>query len=1406
MNNKYIISLDIGTNSVGWAVMNEDFSLAKSNKKITSIEEGKRETIRKRTNLWGVRLFEEGKTAAGTRGKRGMRRRISRRKKRLIYLREIFEPHIGKFDDSFFIRMNESFLQNKDDLKKVKTKYPLFNGKSGDGETFADEKDYYQKYPTIYHLRQRLLDDKSQADLRLVYLAMHHILKFRGNFIYQGQDFDFENLSVLESLKELLTLYSKATAIDFSFENIEKADEILTNRNLSRSKKAADLTSHFSMPDKNINKQQQALYAAIVGNGINVAAIFGNDEYKNDEIPRGADFKYSKENYEETLAKYEALIAPEEFDVLAAGKKVYEAIVLCNILTHETLSASMKHKYEEHGRQLEKLKQYAKEAGIFDELFGKEGAYTLYVSGKSREVFYKKLTALLAKSEFWEEIKTEIEFDRYMPKQRMSDNGAIPYQVHEYELLKIIENQKEFYPFLGEMVKIEKEDDEGKISDSYEYKIQTLMKFRIPYYVGPLTPKADGKSRFAWLKKQSGMETENITPWNFGQVVDKEASAIEFIDRMTNFCTYLPQEKVLPDNSLIYQEFKIYNELITCGWCEKGSKKYFNPDLRAKIVAKLFKKHKKVSADKMILFLRSEGYADITVRDLFGIDILAKSPGYNNSYSTYIDFINAGISAEMLENNRLIFEEIIKWQTIFEDKKILRKAINSANKTKWDNLLSESQIKNLAAIRLKGWGRLSAKLLTGIRHTNGKTILENLKEENFNNFMRLIEDEKIAAAIREGSVEEGNTKTLNYGMVADLAGSPALKKGIWQSLKIIKELESHLGMENISKVVLEIPRGGSGGSGRTKSRKRQIEDFYSKFTENTTESLEAMSPGLKAEFADTHEKDFDKERIFLYFLQNAKCMYSGKSLTLGDISSYEVDHIIPQTLIKDDSIDNKVLVKREENQNKGGDVPSEKIVGKMKGYWEMLAKNGQVSKRKLANLTIGKLTDKVKEDFINRQLVETRQITKHVANILLAHFEGTDIEILTPRSSLTHQFRDGIIYVPDKEFDYQKELENGTHFEHDGKEFLLDGDGEFVESKYNNSNFVKVHFHEKYHKNRGINDYHHAHDAYLNAVVAHFIYGMNPELRELWVYGKYHKRQKDIVGKEAFKRRNYDKQLLTGMAENTWEMMIDNELVSFERDEVLGKIQTALGYRNMNIVKKTEKLIGKFGDETIYKKDANATPVKRDLNPALYGGTKAPVSAFTVVVRNNRGIIEPLSMPSMSADGYLKSKNRLEFIQLLYPSKNISEIILDVVPKYTKYIKYGIPRLLASYKEAQCGVQLPPIKMVNEKSSAEEMLKVYDSLADFIAKNQLFSDAKITLLKNKIKDNFAAYGTDEKLKVISELLRVSNGSNQGLNALKKAGLETTAQQLTSKENLISNDVIIISQSVAGLYETRRKIK
>ena len=74
-NEEYFIGLDMGTNSVGWAVTDTNYKLLRAKGK----------------DMWGIREFDEAESAAGRRLKRTARRRLQREQARIGLLQSYFE-------------------------------------------------------------------------------------------------------------------------------------------------------------------------------------------------------------------------------------------------------------------------------------------------------------------------------------------------------------------------------------------------------------------------------------------------------------------------------------------------------------------------------------------------------------------------------------------------------------------------------------------------------------------------------------------------------------------------------------------------------------------------------------------------------------------------------------------------------------------------------------------------------------------------------------------------------------------------------------------------------------------------------------------------------------------------------------------------------------------------------------------------------------------------------------------------------------------------------------------------------------------------------------------------------------------------------------------------------------------
>lgn len=134
------------------------------------------------------------------------------------------------------------------------------------------------------------------------------------------------------------------------------------------------------------------------------------------------------------------------------------------------------------------------------------------------------------------------------------------------------------------------------------------------------------------------------------------------------------------------------------------------------------------------------------------------------------------------------------------------------------------------------------------------------------------------------------------------------------------------------------------------------------------------------------------ERYFLGEEQNWQCLYSGvpidkKAALLNADKSFEVDHIVPFSLVLDNTLHNKALVYHKENQTKGQRVPLEYLSGEAQKSFlsrvNLLYRNNKISQKKYKYLTAASAgdTDAIGE-WKSRNLNDTRYIARFLVNYL----------------------------------------------------------------------------------------------------------------------------------------------------------------------------------------------------------------------------------------------------------------------------------------------------------------------------------------------------------------------------------------------------------------------------------------
>lgn len=1179
---KYYIGVDIGTNSVGWAVIDENGYL---------LNKGKH-------HLWGSRLFDQAQTAQNRRNYRSSRRRYNKRKERIRLLQMIMSDMVLEVDSSFFIRLEKTTFLDKEDKKAIlkdnyKMNYNLFCDED------YNDKDYFKVYPTIYHLRKKLCESDEKADPRLIYLALHHIVKYRGNFLYEGQELHLEPSNKEEDLKILFDILGKNndTVYDISEEQIQFILKTVVE-NISKTAKVDECMSQLKLnsEDKKIVKE---FMRGLVGNKFNVSKLYMHEDLQFDD--EDLKLQFSDKSYEEKIMEYENVLE-EKMEFIDLMQRFYSWIELSKIVgsdsQHASISGAMVNIYESHREDLRTLKEVMLKIGKkeYDEMFKPTSKnvvnYYNYVnpvacSGDKTDGFYKYVKKAIEKSDDSrkDEILQKIANETYMLKQTSKNNAYIPYQMQKDELIKILDHQEKYYPVLKEN----------------RDKIISILEFRIPYYYGPL----DGNKQFGWLIKKKGKENERILPWNHQEIVDVQETAAQFIKKLTNYCTYLPIEKVMPQKSLTCSMYEVLSEVNKI----RIDGKLLSIDTKNRLIEDLFFKRKTVKEKDLINWLKQN---QLTVGEITGYQ---KEKAFSSSLAPWIDFKE--IFDEINDSNYDLIEKIIEDMTIFNEGSILKERLKKAYN------LNQNKVKKIMKLKYSGWSRLSKKLINGIRADNkfgsSVSILDVMKESHMA-LMEIINDQDLGfKQIIEKENFKNETGSFEYEDIENLAGSPALKRGIWQTLQVIEEIKNYMGHEP-KNIYIEFAREEQ-EKVRTTTRVKKLKSIYN----DIKNQLDVHGKEVYSNLNKQDEKSSIEKRLYLYYTQLGKCMYSGESLDIDKLSDYEIDHIFPRTLTSDDSLDNLVLVKKKENQRKLDDLvlPLE-IRNKMEVFWKKLYDNGLITQTKYYRLMRDEFRRDQIDKFINRQLVETRQIIKHVANIIENHYEDT--KVFTVRANLSHEFR------------------------------------------------------EKYgiYKNRNVNDFHHAHDAYIACIIGRYIQIRFPGLEAKYVYGQYMQNVKKT-------KNNIDKENHGFIINSMKYECIDEDTgeVIWNPERILDYIK-CFNYRDVYITKKLDTNNRELFNVTILPNDKNSEkgktkatiPVnKLRSNVRKYGGFSG-LQSDIVAIEGKKGkkidrrlINLPILLRYVSIEDqckYIMENNKYSDVKIIKKIKKNQLIEIDGICYYLK--------------------------------------------------------------------------------------------------------------------------------------------
>ena len=478
------------------------------------------------------------------------------------------------------------------------------------------------------------------------------------------------------------------------------------------------------------------------------------------------------------------------------------------------------------------------------------------------------------------------------------------------------------------------------------------------------------------------------TPYGSYRMVDGVLKHVNLIDEMRGRCSVYPDEFRAPKQSYTAELFNLLNDLNNL--TIKGEK--ITVEEKEKVVA--FVNEKGSITVKQLLKLLDAQEDEVTG---FRIDkndkpLITEFKGYSKVLKVFKKYNQQ----ELLED-KLIVDQVIdictKSKGIDERKKDIKELY-----PEFDNEL----IEELASVKgVSAYHSLSFKAML-TTEMNQIQVLHEI--EMFDKNRKSLKGKK--------NIEPDEEAIL----------SPVAKRAHRETFKVINALRKQYG--EFDSIVIEMTRDKN-----SKEQVKRINDSQKRFkSENDRVDGIIKNSGIDPERVNGKTKT----KIRLYLQQDCKTAYTQQDIDLHtlifDDKAYEIDHIIPISVSLDDSLTNKVLASRLENQQKGNLTPMMAYLkgkftdGNLERYKLFVNSNKNFNHKKRSNLLDEQ--DITKEDvarkFINRNLVDTSYACRTVLNTLQHYFKDNEIDtkVHTIRGQSTNIFRKRINLQKDREQDY----------------------------------------------------------------------------------------------------------------------------------------------------------------------------------------------------------------------------------------------------------------------------------------------------------------------------------------------------------------------------------------------------
>ncbi len=466
--------------------------------------------------------------------------------------------------------------------------------------------------------------------------------------------------------------------------------------------------------------------------------------------------------------------------------------------------------------------------------------------------------------------------------------------------------------------------------------------------------------------------------------------------------------KVCPKSSPLFQEFKIWQIINNLQIIQKdnGNKQFLEQEQKEILYKELSFKDKLSKNEALKLLFENHKELDFNFKDIEGnrtqasiyraFQTILELNGYEHDFSkmnadeileiVQSVFIDLGYNTEILKFNSALEDEAFENQAAFQLWHLLYSFegdnSNTGNEKLIQQLIDKYGFAREYAVILSNisfqpdYGSLSTKAI--------RKILPHLKEGNeFSVACTLAGYKHSKASLTKDEKEKKTLKNKLDILPKNSLRNPVVEKILNQMINVVNTSIDVYGKPD--EIRIELAR-------ELKKSAKEREELTNAISKSTTDH-EKYRATLKKEFglSNVSRNDIIRYKLYLELEHRGfKTLYSETYIEPNKLFSkeFDIEHIIPQSRLFDDSFSNKTLESRSVNIEKANETAYDYILAKqgengIKEYMSRIDdmyKAGKFSKTKYNKLKM-KGAD-IPSDFIARDLRDTQYIAKKAKEIL----------------------------------------------------------------------------------------------------------------------------------------------------------------------------------------------------------------------------------------------------------------------------------------------------------------------------------------------------------------------------------------------------------------------------------------